>query len=194
MKEKKQQIISSSYHIVDYFDLLIRIACVRAWHITDKKATAFAIVCILSKPRHWLNSYEPFEFAKLLLELAYVLLRLLSLVWILAATAVAVVTCDVEPTLSIWLPSPLNPWQSRLFSIWFKRFEKFCILIFDCYLWIPRCLHVNQIIVFIHIFNAIQIDRFVFAPSILIVVKWNFQIYVLQIDFQNQFVFFVSFA
>lgn len=165
--KKKQLIISSSYHIVDYFDLLIPIARVR---VTRKQPHSRSFAFYQNQDELIEFIYEPFEFAKLLLELAYVLLRLLSLVWI---SAVAVVTCDVEPTLSIWLPPPLNPWQSRLFSIWFKRFEKFCIfiLIFDCYVRIPRCFHVNQIIVFIHIFNAIfKSIVFAFAPSILIVV------------------------
>lgn len=76
-EKKKQLIISSSYHIVDYFDLLIPIARVR---VTRKQPHSRSFAFYQNQDELIEFIYEPFEFAKLLLELAYVLLRLLSLV------------------------------------------------------------------------------------------------------------------
>lgn len=93
-------------------------------------------------------AYKPFEFVKLLLELAYV--RLLSPVWMLLLSHALMLPPTlspppppsspplcwcwwwcfvVEPTKVCWLLFVLlNPWHGRLFSIWFRKFEKFCII------------------------------------------------------------------
>lgn len=73
-----------------------------------------------------MSAYKPFELTKLPPELTYVWLRLLSLVCISWSSSFLV--CVVEPTTASWLPDPLNPWHGRLFSIWLRKFEKFCIV------------------------------------------------------------------